>query len=151
MSAKDIYSILRRPVVTEKAALLKEDNNQVVLRVRADANKIEIRKAVEQLMGDLLPCQSIDDFLGDPGFCQGILAAGLSAVLREVISGLSFADDAFTLQGTVRPVDENGDLVIDKLEGGVWRGRIGRDAEFPGCFNGCRGLECQPAECLPPQ
>ena len=40
MSAKDIYSILRRPVVTEKAALLKEDNNQVVLRVRADANKI---------------------------------------------------------------------------------------------------------------
>ena len=51
MSAKDIYSILRRPVVTEKAALLKEDNNQVVLRVRADANKIEIRKAVEQLMG----------------------------------------------------------------------------------------------------
>ena len=51
MSAKDIYSILRRPVVTEKAALLKEDNNQVVLRVRADANKIEIRQAVEQLMG----------------------------------------------------------------------------------------------------
>ena len=50
MSGKDIYSILRRPVITEKAALLKEDNNQVVLRVRADANKIEIRKAVEKLM-----------------------------------------------------------------------------------------------------
>ena len=44
MSGKDIYSILRRPVITEKAALLKEDNNQVVLRVRADANKIEIRE-----------------------------------------------------------------------------------------------------------
>ena len=50
MSGKDIYSILRRPVITEKAALLKEDNNQVVLRVRADANKVEIRKAVEKLM-----------------------------------------------------------------------------------------------------
>lgn len=50
MSGKDIYSILRRPVITEKAAVLKEDNNQLVLRVRADANKIEIRKAVEKLM-----------------------------------------------------------------------------------------------------
>ena len=51
MSAKDIYSILRRPVVTEKAALLKEDNNQVAFQVRRDANKIEIRKAVEKLLG----------------------------------------------------------------------------------------------------
>ena len=51
MNARDIYSILRRPVVTEKTAILKEDNNQMVLRVRSDANKIEIRKAVEKLMG----------------------------------------------------------------------------------------------------
>ncbi len=51
MSGKDIHSILRRPVVTEKTTLLKEDHNQVVFRVRKDANKIEIRKAVEQLLG----------------------------------------------------------------------------------------------------
>lgn len=51
MSAKDIHTILRRPLVTEKTTLQKEDNNQVVFRVRRDANKIEIRRAVEKLLG----------------------------------------------------------------------------------------------------
>lgn len=51
MSGKDIHSILRRPVVTEKTTVQKEDANQVVFRVRRDANKIEIRKAVEKLLG----------------------------------------------------------------------------------------------------
>ncbi|MBU0552705.1 50S ribosomal protein L23 [Myxococcota bacterium] len=50
MKAKDIHSILRRPMVTEKTTLQKEDNNQVVFMVRRDANKIEIRAAVETLL-----------------------------------------------------------------------------------------------------
>lgn len=48
---RDIYNVLRRPVVTEKTTIQKDDHNQVVFRVRRDANKIEIRKAVEQLLG----------------------------------------------------------------------------------------------------
>jgi len=48
---RDIHSILRRPVVTEKTTVQKEDCNQVVFLVRPDANKVEIRRAVEQLLG----------------------------------------------------------------------------------------------------
>lgn len=48
---RDIHSILRRPVVTEKTTAQKEDSNQVVFLVRPDANKIEIRAAVEKLLG----------------------------------------------------------------------------------------------------
>ena len=51
MSGKDIHTILRRPLVTEKTTIQKEDNNQVAFRVRMDANKIEIRQAVEKLLG----------------------------------------------------------------------------------------------------
>jgi large subunit ribosomal protein L23 len=51
MSAKDIHSVLRRPIVTEKTTIQKEDDNQVVFKVRQDANKIEIRQAVEELLG----------------------------------------------------------------------------------------------------
>ena len=51
MSAGDIYTVLSRPVVTEKTTIQKEDNNQISFRVRVDANKIEIRKAVEKLLG----------------------------------------------------------------------------------------------------
>jgi large subunit ribosomal protein L23 len=51
MSGKDIHSVLRRPMVTEKTTVQKEDDNQVVFRARIDANKVEIREAVERLLG----------------------------------------------------------------------------------------------------
>jgi large subunit ribosomal protein L23 len=43
------YDIVLRPIVTEKSSLLKESGNQYVFEVQRDANKIEIRKAVEKL------------------------------------------------------------------------------------------------------
>jgi large subunit ribosomal protein L23 len=43
------YKIVRRPVVTEKSTSLKEDNNQLVFEVGLDANKSEVKKAVERL------------------------------------------------------------------------------------------------------
>ena len=42
--------VIKRPIVlTEKAATLKEDENQVVFEVEVKANKIQIRDAVEKL------------------------------------------------------------------------------------------------------
>ncbi len=43
------YDVIVRPIVTEKSSLLKEAGNQYVFEVQRDANKIEIRKAVEKL------------------------------------------------------------------------------------------------------
>ncbi len=37
------------PLISEKASLLAESSNQVVFKVRTDANKIEIRQQVEAL------------------------------------------------------------------------------------------------------
>ena len=42
--------VIKRPIaLTEKAALLKEDENQVIFEVELKANKIQIRDAVEKL------------------------------------------------------------------------------------------------------
>jgi large subunit ribosomal protein L23 len=42
--------IIRRPIaLTEKANLLREKNNQVVFEVARDANKVQIREAVQKL------------------------------------------------------------------------------------------------------
>jgi large subunit ribosomal protein L23 len=46
---KNIYDILRGPMLTEKGTILKEKENKVVFRVARDANKIEIKKAVEEM------------------------------------------------------------------------------------------------------
>ncbi|MBW1871329.1 MAG: 50S ribosomal protein L23 [Deltaproteobacteria bacterium] len=46
---KSPEDIVLRPIVTEKSNMLQERSNQVVFRVAKDANKIDIRKAVEKL------------------------------------------------------------------------------------------------------
>ena len=43
------YQILRSPLVTEKSSIEKEKNNQLTFEVDRKANKVEIRRAVEQL------------------------------------------------------------------------------------------------------
>jgi large subunit ribosomal protein L23 len=48
---KTASNILKRPLVTEKGTMLKEKGNQVIFSVARDANKIEIKKAVEALFG----------------------------------------------------------------------------------------------------
>jgi len=47
----NIHQIIRRPVVTEKTLNLKDQLNQVVFEVSRDANKLQIRQAVESLLG----------------------------------------------------------------------------------------------------
>ena len=42
----DIYSVIKEPHVAEKANLLKETHNQIVLKVDPRANKIEIKKGM---------------------------------------------------------------------------------------------------------
>jgi large subunit ribosomal protein L23 len=42
--------IIRRPIIlTEKATLLREQHNQVVFEVAREANKVQIRDAVQRL------------------------------------------------------------------------------------------------------
>ncbi len=47
-SKERMYQVLRSPVVTEKATLISE-HNQVTFRVPLDANKFEIKAAIEGL------------------------------------------------------------------------------------------------------
>ncbi len=44
---KSIYGIIKKPLITEKGSKLKENQNKIVLQVSPDANKIEIKDAVE--------------------------------------------------------------------------------------------------------
>jgi len=46
---KDAYQIIFRPVITEKSTWLKDKNREVCFEVDRRANKIEIKRAVEQL------------------------------------------------------------------------------------------------------
>jgi large subunit ribosomal protein L23 len=46
---KNPLNILSYPLVTEKGTSLKEKNRQYIFKVTKDANKIEIKRAVEKI------------------------------------------------------------------------------------------------------
>jgi large subunit ribosomal protein L23 len=45
---KDIYSVIKKPLFTEKGGSLKEAENKILIEVARGANKIEIKKAIEE-------------------------------------------------------------------------------------------------------
>src|SRR5207249_1953504 len=47
-SRMNAYDIIRRPIITEKSTMLAE-GGQYVFEVARDANKIEVKKAVEEV------------------------------------------------------------------------------------------------------
>ena len=46
-----ITDVIRRPLITEKTTIIREAGDTLVFEVAREANKIEIRRAVEQLLG----------------------------------------------------------------------------------------------------
>jgi large subunit ribosomal protein L23 len=46
-----LTDVIRRPLVTEKTSIQREDGRTIAFEVAARANKIEIRAAVEHLLG----------------------------------------------------------------------------------------------------
>ena len=49
MHNEKLFTLIKAPIVTEKAARVSELNKQVVFKVDLTANKREIKKAVEEL------------------------------------------------------------------------------------------------------
>ena len=45
-----LTDIIRRPLITEKTSIQREDGRTIVFEVARDANKIQVRSAVEKLL-----------------------------------------------------------------------------------------------------
>jgi large subunit ribosomal protein L23 len=46
-----LTEVLRRPLITEKTTVIREDGRTLVFEVARGANKLAIKRAVEQLLG----------------------------------------------------------------------------------------------------
>ena len=46
-----LTDVIRRPLITEKTSILREDGRTIVFEVSKHANKTEIRRAIETLLG----------------------------------------------------------------------------------------------------
>lgn len=62
--SKDIYTVIDKVLISEKATLLNELNNEVVFKVAKDANKLEIKQAVEKLLGKKVAAVRTANYFG---------------------------------------------------------------------------------------
>lgn len=95
-------------------------------------------------------CSSINDYFSLPAdstTCINALAVVLSGVITEQVGRLNFNEDQLVMRGYFTPLDTDNDLSIDKLDNGQWIGVIDGGLEFRGCFNACRGSECDGPDC----
>jgi large subunit ribosomal protein L23 len=46
-----LTDVIRRALITEKTSILREDGRTIVFHVAPDANKTEIKRAIETLLG----------------------------------------------------------------------------------------------------
>ena len=46
-----LTDVIRRPIITEKSTVIREDGRTLVFEVSKDANKIDVKRAVETLFG----------------------------------------------------------------------------------------------------
>lgn len=60
----DIRNIIKKPIVTEKAAILKEKDNKYTFVVDKNANKYQIKHAVETLFNVKVESVHTSNYLG---------------------------------------------------------------------------------------
>lgn len=60
----DIRNIIKRPILTEKAALMKEKNNKYTFAVDKSANKFQIKHAVETLFNVKVKSVHTSNYVG---------------------------------------------------------------------------------------
>lgn len=46
-----LTDVIKRPLITEKTSILREDGRTIVFHVASDATKTEVRHAIEHLLG----------------------------------------------------------------------------------------------------
>ena len=50
---RDPYQIVKYPLITEKSTILREEKNKYTFRVDKQANKVEIKRAIEAIFPDV--------------------------------------------------------------------------------------------------
>jgi large subunit ribosomal protein L23 len=46
---KNLYTIIKKPLFTEKGSALKESQNKILVEVARDVNKVDIKRSMEEI------------------------------------------------------------------------------------------------------
>ena len=87
---KYLHDLVRRPIITEKSTELTEVSNKYVFEVSSDANKANVKKAVEFIFGVKVQKVNVINQMGKTKRFKGKL--GKRSDFKKAIVTLSEAD-----------------------------------------------------------
>ncbi|MBT4962598.1 MAG: 50S ribosomal protein L23 [Francisellaceae bacterium] len=91
MNLERMYKIILGPHTTEKSYRIADKNRQVVFKVTRDANKIEVKKAVEKIFGVIVSSVCIINVKGKvKGFKR---VSGKTSAWKKAIVSLQEGHD----------------------------------------------------------
>lgn len=61
---RDIYTVIKRPIITEKALDMKDEKRTLCFEVDVHANKLDVKQAVEALFKVKVDTVTVMNFLG---------------------------------------------------------------------------------------
>jgi large subunit ribosomal protein L23 len=82
------YSIIMRPIVTEKSMRLQETENKITLRVKGDANAVQIKNAFQALFNKKVEKVNVVNVRGKEKRV-GRFKAGLTSSYKKAIIKLA--------------------------------------------------------------
>lgn len=84
---RDPREIVIEPILTEKAQRIQDESNQYVFRVAPNANKIEIKKAVESRFSVKVKSLRVMNVKGKPRqrFTRGGKVSGFTAAYKKAV------------------------------------------------------------------
>ena len=124
-----LVDVIRRPLITEKTTVIREDGRTLVFQVANDANKIDIKRAVEQLLGSKVESVSVAYSVEDAltiaqKLCDGYLTSdGTGRKLFVIGGGEIYAlalRHATHLDLTEIDADFEGDARFPAYDRGDW-------------------------------
>ncbi|MEE2786521.1 MAG: vWA domain-containing protein [Myxococcota bacterium] len=106
-----------------------------------------VSDALGTLMRVPAVCGRIDATVSLDGFCDQQLVPSLISTINYNISELGDEQGRLTISGTAEIIEQNDDWLVERLADGGWTGESSRGQDVEGCFDACRGVECEPMSC----
>ncbi len=103
-----ITEVIRRPLVTEKTTVMKEDGRTLVFEVARQANKLDVKRAVEKLLGPkVASVRTSDPYLDEIAGMKDYGAAGIAYVYAslEYYADLTVGYCEYEVDAPIVPID----------------------------------------------
>lgn len=81
---------------------------------------VPVDSSLMTVLRTVLPCLTVDQFVGDEPFCEPFLLTNIEYIFRRMLARYNFGGFTMGFAGDARVVDQDGDRLVDGLSEGFF-------------------------------